>query len=141
MTPSGWRNRRQTARALGTARTVATAEGLAHGAYAGAVSEGQAHLSDAGSGLLIARHPDVLWRRSLGCVIALPPNQDTVITLMAPGDTIWQMMERPRSIDDLASELLTTFAADADDILRDVETFVSSLVDAGLATRHERVRT
>ena len=49
---------------------------------------------------------------------------------------IWRLLEEPRTVDEVVSELLDTYAdAEADQVRADVDAFLEQLAAAGLAGR------
>src|SRR5262249_29421196 len=78
------------------------------------------------------RHPDVLWRRSLEAVLGLPPGSSEPVTLAGTGPEVWDLLERPCSIDELASELAQRHGTDAETVARDVLPVVERLAELRL---------
>jgi hypothetical protein len=78
------------------------------------------------------RLPDVLWRRSLDAVLCLPPGASEPVTLAATGPEVWDLLERPCSVDQLASELSRRHKIDAQIVARDVLPLLEGLAVLGL---------
>jgi Coenzyme PQQ synthesis protein D (PqqD) len=78
------------------------------------------------------RRPHVLWRRSLGAVLCLPPEAMEPITLAGTGPEVWELLDSPRSLDDLAAELATRHRADPDLIASDVTPVLERLTALGV---------
>ena len=77
-------------------------------------------------------------------VVAEAIGQETVLcnfateqflSLNPVGSHVWQLIEAGRPIDDITESIRSTFDAPADELERDVESFVSQLVAFGIATR------
>lgn len=78
------------------------------------------------------RRPDVLWRRSLDAVLCLPPGASEPVTLAATGPEVWDLLERPCSVDQLASELAQRHGIDAQTVARAVLPLLERLAVLGL---------
>jgi Coenzyme PQQ synthesis protein D (PqqD) len=66
------------------------------------------------------RSRDVSWRRSLDAVVCLPPGSSEPVTLAGTAPELWYLLERPCSLDGLASELARRHGIDAETIAHDV---------------------
>ena len=75
------------------------------------------------------RRPDVAWRRSLYAVLCLPPGVSEPVTLAGSGPEIWDLLERPCSLDDLASELARRHGIDAQVVALDVRPILERLAE------------
>lgn len=78
------------------------------------------------------RRPDVPWRRSLDAVLCLPPGTSEPVTLAGSGPEVWDLLERPCSLDELASELAQWHGIDADTVARDVRPVLERLAELRL---------
>lgn len=74
-----------------------------------------------------SRHPAALWRRSAGRVVLLPPGDDEPVVLSATGAAIWEVLDRPRTTEQLTTDLAEVFQADPARIRADVEPFLDEL--------------
>jgi Coenzyme PQQ synthesis protein D (PqqD) len=66
------------------------------------------------------RSRDVSWRRSLDAVVCLPPGSSEPVTLAGTAPEVWDLLERPRSLEELASELAGRHGIDAETVANDV---------------------
>ena len=80
----------------------------------------------------IAGDPAARWRRCLDGVVVMAGDADEPVLLKAPGDAIWQLLQEPRTVEELIDELATEFAGDRASIADDVAAFVADLQRAGL---------
>jgi len=78
------------------------------------------------------RSPDVPWRRSLDAVLCLPPGASEPVTLAATGPEVWGLLERPCSLDEMASELARWHGIDAQAVARDVTPILERLTELRL---------
>jgi Coenzyme PQQ synthesis protein D (PqqD) len=74
----------------------------------------------------------VLWRRSLDTVLCLPPNAAEPVTLAGTGPEIWELLQRPHSLDELAAELAARHHTDAEVVTGDVAPVCERLAALGL---------
>lgn len=84
------------------------------------------------SATLYRRRPDVLWRRSLDAVIGLPPDQIEPVTLAGTGPEVWDLLQTPRSLAELAAELANRHGADPEVVAADVRPVLERLAALGL---------
>ena len=80
----------------------------------------------------VARDPAARWRRCVDGVVVMAGDADEPVFLKAPGDAIWQLLQEPRTIDELVDELAAEFAGDRASIADDVAAFVADLRRTGL---------
>lgn len=78
----------------------------------------------------VQRRPEVLWRRTLGAVLILPPGHDGPLMLEGTAAAIWELLGEPRDAHGLACALLPDTQPDAA-VLGDVEHFLAELTTAG----------
>ena len=78
------------------------------------------------------RRPDVPWRRSLDAVLCLPPGSSEPVTLAGSGPEVWDLLERPCSLDELASELARRHGIDPRTVARDVRPVLEGLAELRL---------
>ncbi len=78
------------------------------------------------------RRLDVVWRRSLYAVLCLPPGASEPVTLAGSGPEVWALLERPYSLDELASELARRHGIDARSVARDVRPILERLAELRL---------
>ena len=81
------------------------------------------------------RLPDVAWRRSLDAVLCLPPGASEPVTMAGSGPEAWDLLERPCSLDDLASELARRYGIDVQAVARDVRPVLERLAELRLIVR------
>jgi hypothetical protein len=78
------------------------------------------------------RRADVLWRRSLDAVLCLPPNANEPVTLAGTGPEVWDLLESPHSVVQLAAVLSDRHGADPDVVAVGVDPVVDQLAALGL---------
>jgi hypothetical protein len=78
------------------------------------------------------RRPSVLWRRSLDAVLCLPPNAAEPVTLAGTGPEVWELLQRPHTLPELASELAARHGIDAESVATDVRPALEELAVLGL---------
>jgi hypothetical protein len=78
------------------------------------------------------RRADVLWRRSLDTVVCLPPNETEPVTLAGTGPKVWDLLEAPHTLAQLATELSARHGADPGVVATDVRPVVERLAVLGL---------
>jgi hypothetical protein len=78
------------------------------------------------------RHPDVPWRRSLDAVLCLPPGLSEPVTLAGTGPEVWDLLERPCALGEIAAELAQRHRIDAQIVARDVKPLLDQLAVLGL---------
>jgi hypothetical protein len=78
------------------------------------------------------RRADVLWRRSLDTVVCLPPGEIEPVTLAGTGPEVWDLLETPHALPQLAAELSARHGVDPDVVATDVRPVVERLAALGL---------
>jgi len=78
------------------------------------------------------RSPEVPSRRSLDAVLCLPPGASEPVTLVGSGPEVWDLLERPCSLDEMASELARWHRIDAEAVARDVGPLLERLAELRL---------
>lgn len=78
------------------------------------------------------RRPDVLWRRALDSVVCLPPGAAEPITLAGTGPEVWNLLETPHSLAELAAELSARHRTDAEIVAADVRPVLARLAALGV---------
>jgi Coenzyme PQQ synthesis protein D (PqqD) len=78
------------------------------------------------------RCSDVLWRRALDAVLVLPPGAAEPITLAATGPEVWELLETPHSLAELAGKLSVAHQVDPDVVAADVGPVLERLGALGL---------
>lgn len=76
------------------------------------------------------RADEVLWRDS-GHVLVLARVDGYAVTLTGPGGAVWDVFERPRTLDEASAALAAVFGVDADVVRGDLEPLLARLVDEG----------
>lgn len=78
--------------------------------------------------VLWVRSPDVLWRRTLEAVVLLAPDTGEIITLTATGQALWEALEEPGTVPEVAARVADGYdvapevvAADIAPVLHDLE--------------------
>lgn len=63
-----------------------------------------------------------------------------IVTLEEPGDAIWELLDQPRTVQNLVEALAEEYRAEKPHRIRaDVEQFLAALVESGLARWNESV--
>lgn len=83
------------------------------------------------SGVVITRSETALWRRMFDGVVVLGPLADRPLQISSPGYAIWQLLEHPTTVREIADVLAAVFAEDADRIIAGVLAVVRSLDEVG----------
>ena len=78
------------------------------------------------------RAPEALWRRSGDRRILMGASTENVVVLEGTGGPIWDALEQPASEDDLVAELSDRFGVGAEDVRREVASFLTELRSVGL---------
>jgi hypothetical protein len=78
------------------------------------------------------RCADVLWRRSLDTIVCLPPDETEPVTLAGTGPEVWDLLQIPHTLPQLAAELSARHGADLDVVGADVGAVVQRLAALGL---------
>ena len=78
------------------------------------------------------RRVDVLWRRSLDTVVCLPPDESEPVTLAGTGPEVWDLLQTPHTLAELAAELSARHGADLGVVATDVRPVVERLAVLGL---------
>jgi len=78
------------------------------------------------------RRADVLWRRSLDTIVCLPPDESEPVTLAGTGPEVWDLLQTPHTLAELAAELSARHGADLDVVAADVRPAVEQLAALGL---------
>lgn len=80
---------------------------------------------------LVGRAPGAIWREGDFGVVVLGPASYEPVTLAGTGVAIWDALARPRRRVELVELLATRFAADAEDVARDIAPVLDALVADG----------
>jgi Coenzyme PQQ synthesis protein D (PqqD) len=78
------------------------------------------------------RRPDLPWRRSLDAALCLPPGAPEPVTLAGTGPEVWNLLERPCALGELAAELAQRHGIHAQIVARDVKPRLDHLAALGL---------
>jgi hypothetical protein len=81
------------------------------------------------------RRPGVLWRRSLDAVIFLGEGGGDPKTLGGGGPELWELLDEPRSVAELAELLAAGFGADPVAVAADVRATLVELERLGAVVR------
>ena len=80
----------------------------------------------------IVRRGDVLWRRTLDGVLIRRRGDPEVVLLAGTGVALWETLDSPRPVADLAARLATAHDADRREVERDLGGIVDELVASGV---------
>lgn len=75
------------------------------------------------------RTDGVTWQEIDGELVLLDLERSVYLTTNASGALLTKLLVEERSLDDLADALVTEFAIDRSDAVRDAQTFVDELVE------------
>ena len=81
---------------------------------------------------IVSRNPEAIFAPVEGETVVLEPVADRYVSLNATATRLWQMLEYPASVEDLAGLLTDTYGVERPAALADVTAFVRSLDDRGL---------
>ncbi len=84
------------------------------------------------------RSPRALYRAVGGEVIVALPGRGEIESLSATAGIVWQLLQQPRSADEIVEILRDEFAGSGAEIARDVATLLADLSERGLV-EEERV--
>lgn len=83
------------------------------------------------------RNEAVLSRRTPDGLVLLPLPRRQVVTVTGAGSLLWDLLDEPRSVDQLGVLLATTFAATPESIARDITPVVEDLASRRVLQRIE----
>ena len=83
------------------------------------------------SGVVITRSETALWRRMFDGVVVLGPLADRPLHISSPGHAIWQLLEGPTTVREIADVLAAAFGEDAGRVRADVLEVVRRLDEVG----------
>ena len=78
------------------------------------------------------RNARVCWRRSGLTAILAVPDGDDVLVLEGTGALTWELLDEPRSTDQLIDELAATFEVDRETVAEQLLPFLEELRAAGV---------
>lgn len=81
------------------------------------------------------RAGDVFWHETLGAVALLPRTAPHPLALTGSGAALWELLETPSTLEELAVELARRFAADPDEVTRDIAPVLLQLAATGAVVR------
>jgi hypothetical protein len=81
---------------------------------------------------VVARRADPLTARVDDDLVMLDPGQSQYFALDRIGRSIWELLDEPRSVDALCTELQAQFRVEAETCRNDVLAFLEELSEAGL---------
>jgi Coenzyme PQQ synthesis protein D (PqqD) len=78
----------------------------------------------------------VLWRRTLGGVVVLPPQAATEpVALRGPAASIWELLAEPMTAADLVASLATTYQVHEEHVAGEVGGALDVLLELGALCR------
>lgn len=81
-----------------------------------------------------SRHPAVLEAPlGLGEMALLGPSRESYFGLDGPAMRIWELIETPRTLDEICAALIAEFEVDAEECLRDTRQYLAELTANSLA--------
>jgi hypothetical protein len=67
--------------------------------------------------------------------VVLPPARDEPITVTGSGPLVWELLERPRALDELVGEVAARFPSAPSTLAEDVAALVAELSRQGVVER------
>jgi hypothetical protein len=80
----------------------------------------------------VSRDDGVLAERVLADTLLLDPATGSYLRLNESGALLWETLERPASVDQLAARLAERYGLEPDRAAADAERFVASLAERGM---------
>jgi hypothetical protein len=77
------------------------------------------------------RQPGATWRQTLRGVVVLAPGAEEPVTIAGSGGAVWELLDRPRTTEDLVSELSQRYSTDPETVRRDLDGLLAQLAGAG----------
>jgi hypothetical protein len=74
----------------------------------------------------------VLWRRSLDTIVCLPPGEIEPVRLAGTGPEVWDLLQSPHTLGELAAALSARHGVDPDLVATDVRPVVERMAALGL---------
>ena len=71
------------------------------------------------------------WRESLNGLVLMPPGADEPVTVAGSGSAVWNLLDRPRDLEELVSDLVERFDADPTTVRADLGPLLDHLVTLG----------
>jgi hypothetical protein len=81
--------------------------------------------------VLYMRAEDVLARSYGDEVLLAAPRRDVVDQLKGPAADVWEVLDRPRTIEDVVEQLTRLYRAPVERVQDDVQKLLDELVDRG----------
>jgi hypothetical protein len=81
---------------------------------------------------IVYRRAEVLWRRTYDRVVILVPGSGELVALQASAAHLWERLEQPGSLRELAEQLATIYDASAEQIVSDMEPVLDELRRRGV---------
>lgn len=82
--------------------------------------------------MLFIRERDAIWTNLNGKTVVMGIGSGKYFEIEGVGQKIWDLLEQERSIQDLVSAIVTSYAVDADQCGHDVQNFIDALQSAEL---------
>lgn len=82
----------------------------------------------------VGRGRDVLWRRSGRRIVILPPTSQQPMVLDGVGGLVWELLDEPLDLADLAERLGAHFDMDQEMVERELRPFLAELADCRAIT-------
>lgn len=86
---------------------------------------------------LLSRHPETISTEIDGEVVLMSLVTGRTFGLDKRGSRIWSLLEQPRSVEDVVTELLVVYDTTREKCLADLLTFAGKLSEAQLVTVNE----
>ena len=81
--------------------------------------------------MMVSRQGDWIWSRSADEIVMMSPASALYIGLTEVGAYIWELLDHPRSVDDICARVADEFEVTPDRCRPDVETFLRDLEGKG----------
>lgn len=81
----------------------------------------------------LIRSPDLIATEMDGDIVMMHIPSGQYFGISGVGPRIWAMLERPTTLDELTSAIITEYLVDEQTCRRDIQLFVQTLLDQGAA--------
>lgn len=89
-------------------------------------------MSDIGSNELIVRDPDMIAAEMDGDLVMMSIEQGRYYGIGGVGTRVWELLEKPTSVDQLCAAILEEYDVDEDVCRGDIRAYVEKLLGMGL---------
>jgi hypothetical protein len=83
---------------------------------------------------VIAADPEVVWCEMEGGAALLDLRSSTYFSINETGATLWTLLDRPRSFDDIRGEMLDRYDVDPSELDADLRAMLAEMATSGLVS-------